>query len=172
MRVCSRIYFFLCAIWSGAWPILNARRLTLWSRSKKTLKKSLISCSGASYFATVRQMFAKIRQMFAKCSPNVRQMSPNVRQMSPNVFQNLSISVPKTHKMLKSLLVAKRVAVRDGGLYSTSFCREFRRGAFLFSKNLHFFSQILQMSHFFVNFHQILLNFSKCLQILSNFHQI
>ena len=31
VRVCSRIFFFLCASWSGAWPILNARRLTLWN---------------------------------------------------------------------------------------------------------------------------------------------
>ena len=127
MRVCSRIYFFLCAIWSGAWPNLNVRRLIVWNRSKKVLKKSLISCSGTAYFA-------KCSPKFAKCSPNVHQMFAKCRQMfakcSPNVLQNLSISVPKTHKIQKTLLLAKRVAVRDGGLYSTSFCTEFRRGAF------------------------------------------
>ena len=98
-------------------------------------------------FANFRQMFANCSPNVAKCSPNVRQSSANVRQMSqkvrrmfakcsPHVLQNLSISAPKTHKIQKTLLAAKRVAVRDGGLYSTSFCREFRRGAFWFSKFL------------------------------------
>ena len=38
-----------------------------------------------------------------------------------NVLPNLHISVPTTHQIQKSLLLAKWVAVRDGGLYSTPF---------------------------------------------------
>ena len=67
VRVCSRIYFFLCAIWSGAWPILNARRLTFWNRSKKSVQKIVY--------------FLLRNRIFRYSSPNVRQNSQNVRQI-------------------------------------------------------------------------------------------
>ena len=60
MRVCSRIYFFLCAIWSGAWPILNARRLTFWNRSTKIQK----CCHFSPKFLHIRQQIAKYRQIW------------------------------------------------------------------------------------------------------------
>ena len=95
MRVCSRIYFFLCAIWSGAWPNLNARRLTFWNRSKKVLKNSLISCAGIVYFARFRKMFVIVRQMFAffrQMFAKFRQMFVKVRQI--NTFFSKIAKVP------------------------------------------------------------------------------
>ena len=113
LGVCSRIYFFLCAIWSGAWPNLNVRRLIVWNRSKKVLKKSLISCSGTAYFA--------------KCSPNVRQMVAKFRQM----FSKIYLYLFQKHIKYKKLFCSRNGSPWEmGGCTARHFAGNF--GAVLF----------------------------------------
>ena len=87
VRVCSCIYFFLCAIWSGAWPILNARRLTLWNVRQICQIVRQFSPNVCQLCQNVRQMSPNVRQMFAKCSPIVRQMFAKCRKMFVKIRQ-------------------------------------------------------------------------------------
>ena len=54
--------FFLCAIWSGVWPNLNARRLTFWNRSTKFQKMTKFPNKSEAYSRQINKMFAKYRK--------------------------------------------------------------------------------------------------------------